>query len=250
VTPNFPGINPYLENPSLWSEVHSWLIVELARSLNPLIVPKYRAAVEKRLYLDAVSIGIPDVSVFHKNPEVDRGSAVKTEVLSKPIRVTLPHNEEITERYLEIREVKTGKVVTVVEVLSPKNKRVGEGRDKYLTKRQKVLNSATNLVEIDLLRTGKYMPVVQAIRSDYRILVSRANLRPEAELYPFNLRESIPQFLLPLQSGDREPVVDLFEVLRQVYQEAALDMAIDYSVQPVPPLNENDFEWVRSLQEF
>ncbi|HEY9653417.1 MAG TPA: DUF4058 family protein [Coleofasciculaceae cyanobacterium] len=26
-------MNPYLENPSLWSEVHSWLIVELARSL-------------------------------------------------------------------------------------------------------------------------------------------------------------------------------------------------------------------------
>ena len=62
---------------------------------------------------------------------------VTTGVLTKPIRVTLPLTEEITERYLEIREVKTGRVVTVVEVLSPKNKRIGEGRDKYLTKRQK-----------------------------------------------------------------------------------------------------------------
>nr|WP_199313395.1 DUF4058 family protein [Leptolyngbya sp. FACHB-671] len=34
MTPSFPGMNPYLENPSLWSEVHSWLIVELAPSLN------------------------------------------------------------------------------------------------------------------------------------------------------------------------------------------------------------------------
>jgi hypothetical protein len=250
MTPSFPGMNPYLENPALWSEVHSWLIVELARSLNPSLIPKYRAAVEKRVYLDALLVGIPDASVFQQNPEASRTSGVTTRVLQPaPIRVTLPLTEEITERYLEIREVKTGRVVTVVEVLSPKNKQGGEGRDKYLTKRQKVLNSATHLVEIDLLRRGNFMPMAQAIRSHYRILVSRANLRPEAELYPFNLRESIPHFLLPLQSGDEEPVVNLSEVLGEVYQEAALDLAIDYSVQPVPPLSEGDFQWVRSLME-
>jgi Protein of unknown function (DUF4058) len=240
-------MNPYLENPALWSEVHSWLIVELARSLNPSLIPKYRAAVEKRVYLDALLVGIPDASVFQQNAEGDRTLGATTGVLSKPMRVTLPLSEEITERYLEIREVKTGRVVTVVEVLSPKNKRVSEGRDKYLTKRQKILNSATHLVEIDLLRTGNFMPMAEVIRSDYRILVSRANLRPEAELYPFNLQESIPQFLFPLQSSDAEPVVNLSEILRQVYQEAALDLAIDYSVQPLPALSESDFQWVRSL---
>lgn len=249
MAPNFPGMNPYLENPSLWSEVYSWLIVELARSLNPLLIPKYRAAVEKRVYLDALLVGIPDASVFQQNHETEPVSAVTTGVITKPIRVTLPLTEEITERYLEIREVKTGKVVTVVEVLSSKNKRVGEGREKYLTKRQKVLNSMTHLVEIDLLRMGNFMPMDASIPSDYRILVSRANLRPEAELYPFNLRESIPQFLFPLQSGDEEPVVNLSEVLGQVYQEAALDLAIDYSQQPVPPLSESDYQWVRSLTE-
>lgn len=247
MTPSFPGMNPYLENPGLWSEVHSWLIVELARTLNPLLVPKYRAAVEKRVYEDTVLVGIPDVSVFQQTPLTDNSAANTTEVLSKPIRVTLPLTEEVTERYLEIREAKTGKVVTVVEVLSPKNKRVGEGRDKYLTKRQKVLNSSTHLVEIDLLRTGDFMPMAAAVPSDYRILVSRANLRPEAELYPFNVRESIPQFLFPLQHGDREPVVNLYEVLRQVYESAALDLAIDYDLQPVPPLSHSDFQWVQSL---
>lgn len=247
MTTNFPGMNPYLENPVLWSEVHSWLIVELARSLNPSLVPKYRSAVEKRVYLDAVGVGIPDASIFQQNPESDRTSTATTGVLSKPVRVTLPLSEEVTERYLEIREVKTGKVVTVVEILSPKNKRAGEGRDKYLTKRQKILNSATHLVEIDLLRSGKLMPMTQEIRSHYRILVSRSNLRPEAELYPFNIQESMPQFLLPLLPEDPEPVVNLSEVLRQVYQEAALDLAIDYSVPPVPPLSESDWQWVRSL---
>ena len=142
--------------------------------------------------MDALLVGIPDASVFQQNPEAEPSSVVTTRVLSKPIRVTVPLTEEITERYLEIGEVKTGRVVTVVEVLSPKNKRVGEGRDKYLTKRQKVLNSATHLLEIDLLRTGNFMPMAEAIPSHYRILVSRANLRPEAELYPFIVRESIP----------------------------------------------------------
>lgn len=244
---HFPGMNPYLENPTLWSELHSWLIIELARSLNPSLIPKYRAAVEKRVYMDSLLVGIPDASVFQQNPETSPATnRVTTGVLTtKPIRVTLPLTEEITERYLEIREVKTGKVVTVVEVLSPKNKRVGEGRDKYLTKRQKVLNSATHLVEIDLLRTGNFMPMTEGILTDYRILVSRANLRPEAELYPFNVTESIPQFLFPLQPPDEEPVVNLAEILEQVYQEAALDLAIDYSVQPVPPLSESDFLFVQ-----
>lgn len=247
MTPIFPGMNPYLENPSLWSEVHSWLIVELARSLNPALVPKYRAAVEKRVYSDALLAGIPDVSVFKKMPEGESSSALTTEVLSKPIRVTLPLTEEVTERYLEIREVKTGRVVTVVEALWPKNKRGGEGWDKYLSKRQKILNSSTHFVEIDLLRTGNSMPMLEAIPSDYRLLVSRSNLRPEAELYPFNVREPILQLMLPLQSRDEEPVINLSEVLGRVYREAALDFAIDYSVQPIPPLSERDLQWGQSL---
>ncbi|MEQ8961940.1 MAG: DUF4058 family protein, partial [Coleofasciculus sp. C2-GNP5-27] len=31
----FPGMNPYLENPELWPEVHHWLITAIAESLNP-----------------------------------------------------------------------------------------------------------------------------------------------------------------------------------------------------------------------
>jgi len=138
--------------------------------------------------------------------------------------------------------------VTVVEVLSPKNKRTGEGKIKYDAKRQVVLNSTANLVEIDLLRTGEPQPMAGGVASDYRILVSRANRRPAAELYPFNLREPLPRFLLPLRPEDQEAVVDLKEVLEQVYQEAALDLAINYTQPPVPPISDHDFAWIQSLQ--
>ena len=68
----------------------------------------------------------------------------------------------------------TQEVVTIVEVLSPANKRAGRGRDAYLQKRERVLGSSTHLVEIDLLRTGEPMPMAGALRDlDYRIVVSR-----------------------------------------------------------------------------
>ena len=46
----FPGMDPYLEHPELWTEVHSRLIVNLAEFLGPILRPKYRVAVEKRRY--------------------------------------------------------------------------------------------------------------------------------------------------------------------------------------------------------
>jgi hypothetical protein len=242
----FPGMDPYLENPEVWPEVHFGWIAGLARSLNAVITPKYHAAVEKRVYSDTLLGGIPDVSVFQKG--MDRTSPNQaTATLSEPIAVTVPIAEEVQERYLEIREVGTGLVVMVVEVLSPKNKRTGEGQQRYDAKRQRILNSEVNLVEIDLLRSGEPKPMVGGVKSDYRILVSRADRCPAAELYAFNLRDLIPLFPLPLRSQDEEPVVNLQELPGRVYQGAALDLAIDDTGQPIPSVNEEDFAWIQSL---
>ncbi len=65
--------------------------------------------------------------------------------------------EQVIERFLEVRSTQTGAVVSVIEVLSPKNKRSKEGREAYERKRQKILGRATSLVEIDLLRAGNPM---------------------------------------------------------------------------------------------
>ena len=137
--------------------------------------------------------------------------------------------------------------MTIVELLSPKNKRSGEGRNQYNAKRNQVLSSATNLIEIDLLRTGEALPIAGAAASDYRILVSRSQMRPVADLYAFNLRDQIPVFPLALEPGDREPLIDLAVLLDQVYDEAALDLAIAYDHPPQLKLKDEDWEWVRSL---
>ncbi len=97
--------------------------------------------------------------------------------------VTLPLSDEIRERYLEVRSVETDRVITVLEILSPANKQAGEGREQYLRKRRRTLNTHTHLVEIDLLRGGKPMPVYDHDQeTHYRILISHAEQRPQATL--------------------------------------------------------------------
>ena len=147
--------------------------------------------------------------------------------------------------YLEVREVTTSEVVTVIEILSPINQRSGEGRQKYENKRNKILGISTHLVEINLLRRGEPMLVYHNnIPTHYRILFSRGDCRPQANLYAFNLQDIIPLFSLPLKSGDREPLVDLQLLLSNVYDQASYDLAIDYTQEPVPPLLEEDRVWL------
>ena len=199
--PIFPGMNPYLESPGIWPEVHYGLLGALMRFLNPQLNPKYRVAVEKRVYTEAVLVGIPDTVVFEKkqspSSEASTQPGLQTALLSKPEIVSVPMPEEITERYLEVREVDSGRVVTVIELLSPKNKQSGEGRKQYSDKRQSLLATQTHLIEIDLLRAGTPMLVEGGRQSDYQVLVSRANERPAAARYPFDLKDPIPCFPLP-----------------------------------------------------
>lgn len=206
----FPGMNPYLENPEFWSGVHHWLINGIARVLGLQLRPKYYVAV------------------------------------AKPLEVTIPLPETVKEGYLEIRKADTKEVITAIEILSPKNKKPGIGRQKYEHKRSKILGSATNFVEIDLLRQGQPMTFfAKGIQSYYRILVSRSKNRPKADLYTFNLQEIIPAFPLPLLREDEEPILDLQKLLNKVYDLASYDLQIDYSHPVVPALGAEDEAWVR-----
>lgn len=150
----FPGVDPYLENPELWPEVRHRLMTAIADTLAPSVRPKYRVAIEQRTYFseveDSVLVGIPDISVFSKPSAGNQSPATAT--------LTLPILEETREGYLEIREVGTGEVITVIKVLFPKNKRAGVGRDAYQSKRQQVLSSGTHLVEIHFLGAENQCP--------------------------------------------------------------------------------------------
>jgi hypothetical protein len=241
-------MDPYLENPS-GHNFHHRLISAIAISLGPQLRPKYRVVVEEAIYQtegqDSVLVGVPDVTIQKAKGTQSNTEATLSTTVAQPILVDLPMPEVVRQGYLEIREVATSEVVTVIEVLSPTNKRPGEGRRTYEAKRQVILASATNLVEIDLLR--QWAPIVQLpeqLQTHYRILVSASFQRPQASLYSFNLSDPIPAFPLPLQETESEPIVNLQNLLGDIYDQSGYDLVIDYSQPPVPALKEADSVWL------
>ena len=247
----FPGMNPYLESPQLWQELHSRLIVAISDTLNPQILPKYRAAVESRIYEmsdgESILVGIPDVSVTQtiSRPTQDETSKNIATLTPQPTIVTLPMPQEVRENYLEIREIATGLVVTVIEILSPKNKKPGPGKIAYETKRQQILGNLAHLVEIDLLRAGTPMPILgKSPPSLYRILISKSHQRPRANLYPLSLQTPIPVLKVPLRSGDNEPTLDLQSLIHEVYDRAGFAFVIDYNRNLSPRLAQVDQTWL------
>jgi hypothetical protein len=257
----FPGMDPYLEQAIFWSEFHSRLIVAIADALAPSLLPEYYIAVETRTYMAGTDgelwVGIPDAVVLST---LGASSTVQSEPLSgpsevgaitttRPQSVILPMPLEVKERYLEIREAGSDAVITVVEVLSPTNKRQGEGRRLYDNKRQTILGSTSHLVEIDLLRSHEPMamhPVKtgSASTARYRILVSRSEFRPRADLYEFMLRDSIPEFPLPLRDAEEHVMVDLQALVNGIYDRSGYGIRVNYQEPvPAPALSAVDQAW-------
>ncbi|NEO51856.1 MAG: DUF4058 family protein [Okeania sp. SIO3B5] len=249
----FPGMDPYLEHPDLWPGLHLHLTVKMADLLSPQLYPKYFVSLQVRMYeekdIESLFVDIPDVSVLSKKSQINTSNYTESQVAiiepsTKPITVTLPIPITIRQGYLEIQEVATKEVVTTIEILSPSNKKGGKGREIYLEKREKILDSLTNFIEIDLLRRGQRMPISNhKNKSHYQILVSRVKQRPRADLYAFNIQNKIPEFPLPLRPEDTEPIIDLQALLTNIYDVGSYDLKIDYTQKPVPKLSENDATW-------
>jgi Protein of unknown function (DUF4058) len=253
----FPGMNPYLEQPAFWSSVHSRLIVAIADTVAPQILPNYYIEVETRIYSEDPSsellIGIPDAVVLTqpsraRSPQPTQSTAIALQ--TRPQQVQLPIGLEVKDRYLEVRETETNAVVTVIELLSPKNKRAGKGRSAYEAKRDRILESMAHLVEIDLLRIADPMPLQHDLPWDYRILVSRSEARPNADLYGFTLRDRIPDFPMPLKHPEEFVSIDLQSILQGVYDRAGYDYRIDYQ-QPLPPpaLSLENQAWITQMMQ-
>jgi hypothetical protein len=249
----FPGMDPYLEDPALWSGVHTALIVYIRNHLQPRLLPRYVAAIEERVYLETPDRAIgPDVRVQRSRPEAPPTVAVAE--CDAPVRVRVPI-EDIHEAYLTILDRRAEqRVVTVIEVLSPTNKYTGPGRTSYLTKQREVLQSSAHLVEIDLLCAGPHvLAVAERIARtqapyDYLVCVSRSrDPRDEYELYLRRLRERLPRVGIPLAGDDADVPLDLQAVLAQAYEDGAYADRIRYDQPCKPALTPEDQTWANQL---
>ena len=152
------------------------------------------------------------------------------------VRVRMPR--EVGVSWLRVETVPERELVTIVEVLSPTNKRPGEGRRRYIRKREAIVAGLVNLVEIDLLRRWEPMPLeTPPPASDYRILVCRSLESPGAWLYPFMVRQRIPKFTLPLRSDDEAPApeVDLGPIINALHHTARYGQIARYNAPPPEP---------------
>lgn len=250
----FPGMDPYLEAPAGWQEFHSRFINTISDFLVPQLRPRYAVHIERYAYLTALDAEVtrlrPNISVAQPLPEAPRteGAVATLTEIATAILVPLPDIEEVRHYFLEIRELTTKRVVTVIEMLSPFNKRIGDGRTEYLKRRNAILNSDAHLIELDLLREGERVPMGKPLPpADYYAIVSRSYRRPMAEVYAWTIRQKMPTIPVPLLWGEPDVPLDLQGVLTTVYDRAGYDYRLPYDRDPEPPLRAEDAAWAREI---
>jgi len=251
----FPGMDPYLEHPENWRDVHHWLITAVVDQLRPQLVPRgYVATIESRTFLEFSERAVePDVSVRNdpRHPVPPGMQAIVLEA-DPPVRLKIVQ-DEVHEDYVLIREIGGRKgIVSGLEVISPSNKRAGDSRAQYLRKRRELRRDGVSLVEIDLLRAGKSLVrlplrvVERRSRDEYVVNIVRAG-STDFEYYPIKLRDRLPRVAVPLKPGEPDAAIDLQEAVRRAYAGGSYDIRVDYSASPQPRLTTENADWADAL---
>lgn len=230
------GMDPYIEA-QRWRGFHAHMIVAIQEALMPLLLPKYAADIEERVYIEEEVDGAPVRNVLYPDVAVETTGA-ETPLLSggaatavQPTRLTVPILAEQRERFVQIYTLSGRQLVTVIQLLSPSNKRSHSlGRSEYLEKRQRLFKAGVNMVEIDLLLQGERLPTNEPLPpADYYAFVARSKQLPVVEVYHWNLGQPLPAIPVPLLEGDPDVVLNLQAVYEQVYTRARYDVQLDFS---------------------
>ena len=136
----FPGMDPFLEEPTRWPGVHTRLITLIADTLAPQLAPAFTVSIEERVYIatpdDLISYPPirPDVHLVRAGSAAPTG-ATGGVLITPPVLIEPLETDEVRERFLQIVDTRTREVVTIIEVVSPANKAPGtEGRRQFLQK--------------------------------------------------------------------------------------------------------------------
>jgi hypothetical protein len=245
-------MDPYIEDPEIWSDFHSNIATEIQAQLNPIIRPRYVARLIPRVTYEVVEIaktrGIRrDVGIWQRQPP--GGKVAETMVAIRPAPAESLVSLDLPLRLVnvEIRTMDTLELVTAIEILSPVNKRRGhDAFQEYRRKRRELLRSAAHLLEIDLLRDGERPPLERPVPpASYYVTLSREQRRPTVEVWPIQLQDKLPVLPVPLLEPDPDAPLDLGLAVAAVYERGGYADLIDYHrPPPPPPLTETDAHWL------
>ena len=216
----FPGMDPYLEAPGLWPNFQQQFATCLCQILLPGLVDRYHPRPAQRTYHT-------EMPLF-------------TSVL----------REEHVESFVEVRRRGDGRLVTLIDVVSPTNKTTTQGKAAYLAQRRAAQSAGASLVEIDLVLQGQ--PTLDFPRDglpecDYTVTVAKADRPDRYDIYTVTMRERLKKVSLPLAKDDRAAVIDLQAVFARCYDQCGYARVIDYSADPSVPLKDEDRKWLASL---
>ena len=216
----FPGMDPYLEEEKLWPAFQHQLVACLHQILLPGLVDRYRARVGQRQYT------------------------------TEQVLFTSIVREQHVEEFIEIRQRGDGRLVTLVDVVSPANKLSVAGRQAYLDKRREGKACGASLVELDLVLQGQ--PTLEYSRDglpdwDYAVTVTKSNQPERHEIYTATLQKRLPRFRLPLAADDRDTVLDLHASFTRCYDQGGFAAQINYKTEPAVPLSVEDRRWLNDL---
>ena len=248
----FPGMNPYFQQ--FWSDVHGRLVTYIGDALSGELPNDLTTRTEKRVLVAAEGKAVAyraDVAVIepwqHGFPPVwqPEGGEGHVTTVAEP----LIFDEPSSHRWVEIRGI-GGRLISVVEVLSPANKRE-DGVLAYRLKQLDLLTAGVNLVEIDLIRGGKHVTAIDAElltfpdSARHHICVARFAFPDSSrrEVYHCPLREALPTIRVPLRGSDPDAPLALQPLIDRCYQ-AGRYWLIDHAAALDPALGAEDSAWV------
>jgi hypothetical protein len=252
-------MDPYIEACGLWKDFHGHLIEIIFDAVSMALPTGYVARSGKRSYILLVDSEEkterhfePDVSVVNSGErKVSRrngGTAtVAASAEAAPVALRAFIEEEFAEKFIDIYELEPERrLVTSIEVLSPSNKkRRSPGWKKYLRKRQALLLGKANLVEIDLLRGGDRMPMLDPLPdSPYYILVAREEQAPVCRVWRASFDRPLPPIPVPLSKPDPDIPLALQPLVEAIYERSRYSEDIDYTRPLTPPLTPEQTSWL------
>lgn len=204
-TTNFlPGMNPFLQ--VRWPDAHTRLIAYISDVLNERLPNDLTVVAEESIAIDGSELDSDDVST--------------------------------TVRWLEIRGL-DDRLITIIELLSPSNK-TPVGAANMSRRNARLIRNGVNVVEIDLIRGG-FRTVPELIAAEmndatdqttYLVVVGKACVPEERDVYYCPLRERLPAFAVPLRSTDTPVPLDLQPLVDRCYQAGRYWQV---SQRPLPP---------------
>jgi hypothetical protein len=237
----YPGVDPEIEKQTDWQGFHAPFNANLQAWLVPWLGENYDATIEQRVILsepeekpeekegyeargDVAVISLPPLTFSSEQS----GNVAVLEPDQETARARMVKPEYLKQRYIGIRSPINGDIVTIIELLSPSNKR-GDGYDRFERRHHNLLEKGVSLVEIDLLRQGRRMPAAKAAPGhDGYAFVTYAEDPTETHVWAFDIKDRLPRVMVPLNPEDESITLDLGAVYTETYDRGGFARRLKY----------------------